>query len=224
MRFILAFLLSTLSAILNSTYASLTKNEYKVVVFGPASAGKSSFLNRLLHGKSLTPATVSRVPPTIGVTFYQLVVDTNMTLHFWDTAGQERYFSAMRQYARHARVAIFVYDVSSERSLEEMALLFDKVMEVGLDECLLLVVGLKKDLLSLDRQDGLLMADSLMGNRGIGGFYVASAMDSDNDFEGTKTSILTRIINHCNHVKTNEADDRIITLQESDSDQSTCEC
>jgi Ras-related protein Rab-6A len=44
----------------------------------------------------------------------------NYRLQMWDTAGQERYRSLIPTYLKNAQLAVFVYDVTKESSLNSI--------------------------------------------------------------------------------------------------------
>ena len=80
----------------------------KVVVLGPADAGKTSLVQRLLEGEFHETLPTSG---TIYSSFYNKQFNT--TLQLWDTAGQERYRSVSRMFYRNGRVFLMVLDCST---------------------------------------------------------------------------------------------------------------
>lgn len=99
-----------------------TSIEAKLVILGSQGVGKTSLVNRFVNPLSPLPTTSQA---TIGASFITkriLDPDTNTTvrLQIWDTAGQERFRSISRLYYRGANACLLCYDVTSERSWEEM--------------------------------------------------------------------------------------------------------
>merc|ERR1712226_1019035 len=85
--------------------------QYKLVLLGETSVGKSSLVIRFVKGQFHEY--------TIGAAFLtQTVVVGDYTVKFeiWDTAGQERYHSLAPMYYRGAAAAIVVYDITSTPS------------------------------------------------------------------------------------------------------------
>lgn len=94
--------------------------EAKIVVLGAQGVGKTSLVNRFID-----PNASLNVQSTVGATFLTKKLhdpDTNTTvrLQVWDTAGQERFRSLSRLYYRNAHAGILCYDVTDEKSWEEM--------------------------------------------------------------------------------------------------------
>ena len=66
--------------------------------------------------------------PTIGADFHSKrleVIDSNnekrmVTMQIWDTAGQERFQSLGRAFYRGAEACVLVYDVTNEKSFDNL--------------------------------------------------------------------------------------------------------
>lgn len=71
--------------------------QFRVVVLGDATVGKTSLLRRFVEGAAgtLEPEPELEAAPTVGVEFYgralQLPAGPWVKLQLWDTAGQERF-------------------------------------------------------------------------------------------------------------------------------------
>ena len=92
--------------------------QWKVVLIGAASTGKTSILRRLVFG-----AFPEDVTTTLGAALstYEVKKDnTNIHMNIWDTAGQESYRSLARLYYRDAKAAVVVFDVCSVESFKEV--------------------------------------------------------------------------------------------------------
>jgi len=94
--------------------------EAKIVILGAQGVGKTSLVTRFLD-----PSAPISVQSTVGASFLTKRIhdpDSNTTvrLQVWDTAGQERFKSISRLYYRGAHAGILCYDVTSERSWDEM--------------------------------------------------------------------------------------------------------
>lgn len=88
----------------------------KIVLAGPASAGKSSLMRRLT-----TDTFDECEPQTIGAAFHQARVQRHgqdVKLDLWDTAGQERFgiMNLQQLYYRGGAVAVLVFDFSLPKS------------------------------------------------------------------------------------------------------------
>ena len=92
--------------------------QWKVVLIGAASTGKTSILRRLVFG-----AFPEEVTPTLGAALspYDVKInDSVIHMNIWDTAGQESYRSLARLYYRDAKAAVVVFDVCSLESFKEV--------------------------------------------------------------------------------------------------------
>lgn len=101
-------------------------------------------------------------PSTIGASFVtKRITDpdtaTTVRLQIWDTAGQERFRSISRLYYRGANAGLLCYDVTSEKSWEEMKGWLREMRDQCSgnngdieDEPIIHVVGTKSDLVAED--------------------------------------------------------------------------
>ncbi|KAI5169932.1 Ras-related protein Rab-5A [Pancytospora epiphaga] len=117
---------------------------YKMVILGHYSVGKSSIALNFVKGE-FNPNEES----TIGASFLtKTIVGENHAIKYeiWDTAGQERYYSLIPMYYRGAHVALIVYDVTSELSLETAKNWVEELKYDKPQEFLKVLVCNKKDL------------------------------------------------------------------------------
>jgi small GTP-binding protein len=132
-----------------------TSIEAKLVVLGAQGAGKTSLVSRFIN----PAAPLSQnVQSTIGASFVTKRItdpDTSTTvrLQIWDTAGQERFRSLSRLYYRGANAGVLCYDITSEKSWEEMKTWLAEMKaycEDGDPMPIIHVVGTKSDLVTED--------------------------------------------------------------------------
>jgi Ras-related protein Rab-24 len=94
------------------------KVDLKVVLLGKEYGGKTSLVERYIHGKFNAQAPYQS---TIGAAFGAKKVSVNgesVTLGIWDTAGSERYESMSRIYYRGAKSAIVCFDLTDPSSFD----------------------------------------------------------------------------------------------------------
>jgi small GTP-binding protein len=87
---------------------------HKVVVVGESGVGKTSLVSYFVEQDCS-----KKHIPTIGAGYYCSEVklwEKTVSLDIWDTAGQELYRALVPQYARNARAALIVFDLSSQDS------------------------------------------------------------------------------------------------------------
>lgn len=145
---------------------------FKIVVVGDYSVGKTTFIQRLLQvplpssaasGESVqpTPAPNAEIPvvsPTVGTDFYSRLIPSILPgvavrLQLWDTAGLEKYSAQYSNTYRNASFVICVFDVTRSCSLHSLldhhlTRAADHIPD--LEQCNILVVGNKTDLLGSD--------------------------------------------------------------------------
>ncbi|KAI1699651.1 ras family domain-containing protein [Ditylenchus destructor] len=123
--------------------------QYRIILIGDSTVGKSSLLRYFTEGKS---AEIS--DPTVGVDFYARMVEIKpnyrIKLQLWDTAGQEKFKSITRSYYRNSVGVIVVYDITNRRSFDHVQdWLSEAEANIGgpdPSQCVFLLVGHKADL------------------------------------------------------------------------------
>jgi small GTP-binding protein len=130
---------------------SLAPANYKVVVVGATSVGKSSIVQRLVQGTFTEDGAT-----TCGADFFTYSCPVNSTpvkLQIWDTAGQERFRSISKSYFRNAVGAILVYDITNVPSFDQLGEWLNDLQTLAAPNAYILIVGNKSDL-EKDRQVG----------------------------------------------------------------------
>ena len=103
---------------------NLTKEDVlicKVVLLGESSVGKTCiitrFIDNLFQQEVITTTGASYATKSI---LYKDYHNKIIKFEIWDTAGQEKYRSLTQIFYKDAAIAILVYDITSEKSFEEM--------------------------------------------------------------------------------------------------------
>jgi Ras-related protein Rab-21 len=123
--------------------------EAKLVILGSQGVGKTSLVMRYVNN-TFSPHSTS----TIGASFLTKRIYMNecrIVLQIWDTAGQERFRSMAPMYYRGANVAILVYDITSEKSFQDISSWAEELQRNTADIDIY-VVGSKLDLAQKHRQ------------------------------------------------------------------------
>ena len=132
---------------------------HKVVLIGNSAVGKTSIINQYIYNSSAPDHT-----PTVGIDFFAKTLDLNgqsLRLQIWDTAGQEKFHSLIPSYIRNSTVAVFVFDITSENSFEDLEKWYKMVEDIANPK--LVVVGNKVDLeeeRKISEEDGKKFADA----------------------------------------------------------------
>ena len=105
---------------MSDDYSEIQPDICKVVLLGESSVGKTSIITRFIddsfsaNGMATTGASYAN--KSIVYRDYKKA----LKFEIWDTAGQEKYRSLTQIFYKDASIAILVYDVTDERSFEEL--------------------------------------------------------------------------------------------------------
>jgi small GTP-binding protein len=119
-------------------------SEYRVVVLGATSVGKTSIINSLT-ADSFDPKESTTVAASF-VRHEVTVGDTTVVMQIWDTAGQEKYKSLSRIYYRGSRAAVAVFDLTQLATFEALDDWIHGFTELVGDDAAIFVLGNKADL------------------------------------------------------------------------------
>ncbi|KAH3743898.1 Rac1 protein [Pelomyxa schiedti] len=111
----------------NSYYTSGAQTEVKLVIVGGGGVGKSALTIQFIQKHF-----INEYDPTIEDS-YRKQISLNgqtITLDILDTAGQEEYSAMRDQYMRTGQGFIFVYDVTSRNSYDELSNFLEQVKRV----------------------------------------------------------------------------------------------
>ncbi|KAJ5072585.1 ras-related protein rabf2b [Anaeramoeba ignava] len=138
--------------------------EYKLVLLGESSVGKSSLVLRYCKDQFFDSQE-----PTIGAAFLTQAVqfnDLEIKLQIWDTAGQERYHSLAPMYYKGASAAIVVYDITNPTSFDRAKQWVNELQSNGPPDIVIAFAGNKFDLESrrkVEARDG----EAYANNQGL---------------------------------------------------------
>ncbi|MHA2283137.1 MAG: Rab family GTPase [Promethearchaeota archaeon] len=116
---------------------------YKVCVFGNTAVGKTSLVDRYL-----TDEFHENIQATLGATIHIKFIEVKggkITLQIWDFGGHKNFMFLIPTYARGSSGAIFMFDLTNHKSLENLndwLIEFSKVSRI----IPLILVGNKLDL------------------------------------------------------------------------------
>lgn len=119
--------------------------QYKVILLGDISVGKTSILRRFIEDEF-----TSEYYCTVGVEFRIKTIYLNNNLgadlKIWDTCGEEKYRTITRQYYRDSNGVLLVFDLTSAVSFEKLQEWYDDVVNNGPKDLHIVLIGNKKDL------------------------------------------------------------------------------
>eukprot|EP01119_Soliformovum_irregulare_P025842 TRINITY_DN966_c0_g1_i1.p1 TRINITY_DN966_c0_g1~~TRINITY_DN966_c0_g1_i1.p1 ORF type:complete len:183 (-),score=30.90 TRINITY_DN966_c0_g1_i1:78-626(-) len=118
--------------------------EYKIVVLGGGSVGKSAITIQFIQNHF-----VEEYDPTIEDSYRKRVCidQTTMLLDILDTAGQEEYRALRDQYMRTGAAFLLIYSVTSRSSFEEIPIWKENIHRIKDSDLVpIVLVGNKTDL------------------------------------------------------------------------------
>jgi Ras-related protein Rab-6A len=124
--------------------ASGSINNYKIVIIGDISVGKTSILSQFRYG-SFDQAYL----PTLGIDFFTknfFYEDKTIRLILWDTAGQERFRSLIPSYLKNANCIVIVYDITNKDSFNSLNRWLKDAKQNAPEETIFVICGNKIDL------------------------------------------------------------------------------
>jgi len=90
----------------------------KTLIAGEGGVGKTTLLHRYIEGVFMKDTKM-----TIGVEFHlkELIIDdTKVLLQIWDFGGQERFRFLLKSYAKGAKGAVIMFDLTRPLTLENI--------------------------------------------------------------------------------------------------------
>lgn len=143
---------------------SLWHYQFRIIMLGDSTVGKSSLLKRYAEGVFL-----ETMNQTVGVDFYvhfmEIKPDVRIKLQFWDTAGQERFRSVTRSYYRNSAGGVLVFDLTNRASFESIRKWHQEVLDtVKPHHIVFVLIGHKSDLVAerkVEQKEAEKLASSL---------------------------------------------------------------
>ncbi|CAI8032811.1 Ras-related protein Rab-8A [Geodia barretti] len=153
---------------------------FKLLLIGDSGVGKTCILVRFSED-----AFNSTFISTIGIDFKIRTVEIDgkkIKLQIWDTAGQERFRTITTAYYRGAMGIMLVYDVTSEKSFDNIRNWIRNIEENASSDVDKMILGNKCDLSEsrvISTERGKLLADEhgvkFMETSAKSGFHVETA-------------------------------------------------
>jgi small GTP-binding protein len=170
---------------------------YKLLLLGDSGVGKTSLICRWTMDTFSASTT-----GTVGVDFKakKVCVDgDNFQIQVWDTAGQEQFHKITTSYYRGANGIMLVYDVTDEKSANEVSYWMKNITTHATGNISVVMVGNKGDLLT-GRDSPILTAGKNNAKKYDVPHFVASAKDSSGVDEAF-LSLVRRVITADSQVK-----------------------
>lgn len=160
-------------------------DEFKIIVLGDPSAGKTPFIIRYTTGFFLEDKI------TTGVDFYSKITnfkERKVKLQFWDFGQDERFRFLLHQYSKGAHAAMFIYDITNSLSLDHLSAWILPLRECA-GEIPIILVGIKLDL-EADREVSWERGVFAMRQYALSAFYETS-MKTGQNFDSIFSDLLS---------------------------------
>ena len=195
--------------------------EYKFILLGDSSVGKSSIFKRLL-GNSFSKNQIS----TLGtekaiINFDDLEIDKNTRQNFkivlFDTAGQERYRAITKSYFRDSQGIVLIYSIVDEESFKHIEAWLDSIKDSLSDwkrsGYIVMLLGNKLDIAEENKEQRMILkeeAEKICSEQGIywGGECSAKTFDENKFkeiFENFMKQIYLKLGNDVKNINNNKS-------------------
>ena len=195
--------------------------EYKFILLGDSSVGKSAIFKRL-SGTSFSPNQIA----TIGtekeiLNFDDLEIDKNNHRNFkivlFDTAGQERYRAITKSYFRDSQGIVLIYSIVDEESFKHIEAWLDSIKDSLSDwkrsGYIVMLLGNKLDIAEENKEQRMILkeeAEKICSEQGIywGGECSAKTFDENKFkeiFEKFMKQIYLKLGNDVKNINNNKS-------------------
>ena len=136
--------------------------EIKTILVGMSGTGKTNIINAMTN----RPFDSNKIS-TLTSSFIEKYIELNKKkyhIELWDTAGQEKYRSLTKIFLKDSKIVIFVYDITTKDSFDEIDYWVNTVKEILGESPVFGLVGNKKDLYMnevIDEDTGRNKADEI---------------------------------------------------------------
>jgi len=117
---------------------------YKILLLGDSSVGKTCFLMRYTDG-TFQEIHMSTIGLDYKLKNVQLDDGKIVKIQIWDTAGQDRFRTITKNYYKGANGIILLYDVTNQKSFQNIKTWLDQIKEEIEQKVSLMLVGNKID-------------------------------------------------------------------------------
>lgn len=122
----------------------MDEDTVRLVLIGNAYVGKTALITRFVERN--VPDTYKQTIGAAFHTFQQKLGEIVLTVQVWDTAGQEKFRSLGPAYYRKASAAIAVFDVTDQKSFDDLNDWILAFQEVAGSDAHVFIAGNKSDL------------------------------------------------------------------------------
>lgn len=186
--------------------------DVKAVLVGESGVGKTSILKQFTT-HIFDPDCQASISSQFTSKVITIPNESNgIRFDLWDTAGQEKYRSLAKIFYKDAKVVIFVYEVISKKSFENLkSYWYEQVKNNCSSNAVFALVANKSDLYNkaeIEEKDGIKWADE------IGAIFQSTSAMNNTGIDSLFENIGKKIINpNFNYKEENEADKKLYELK-----------
>ena len=118
--------------------------DIKIILVGMSGTGKTNMIYALTDQK-FTADSLTTTSSTF-VEKFETINNKKYRLEIWDTAGQEKFRSLTKLFVKDAKVVVFVYDITSMESFQDLDYWIKTIFDILGDDPILGLAGNKSDL------------------------------------------------------------------------------
>lgn len=189
----------------------------KVVLIGESGVGKTSIISRFINDTFDHNVVTSLGASYISKTLNFQEQQRSIKFDIWDTAGQEKYRSLAKVFYKDAMIIIFVYDITSKSSFDEIKnFWYKQIKDNILCPPIYAVAANKSDLYEsekVDEKEAKEFADQ------IGAIYKATSALSNNGIDTLFNFLGKKYLNKNFNYKEDEAGTSNSDLPADDNNQ-----
>ena len=101
-------------------------DDIKVILVGESGTGKTSLINCIQGKQFFEGAQMSSMICSF-VKINMEILNNKYIINLWDTIGQEKFRSLTKIFLNDSKIVIFVYDITKEKTFEELSFWFDLI-------------------------------------------------------------------------------------------------
>ena len=121
------------------------EKELKVILVGESGTGKTSLINSV-QGQVFYEGTQISTLMSSFIKVELTINEKKYSVNLWDTIGQEKYRSLTNLFLNGAQIVIFVFDITSKGSFEQLDYWFDLINKKMGDDVIKGIAANKFDL------------------------------------------------------------------------------
>jgi small GTP-binding protein len=153
---------------------------FKLVLVGNQSVGKSSIIRRYIH-HSFNKDYTCTIGTELSKKSLPIGDRKQVNLYIWDTCGQEKFRSVTRQYYHDTQAILFVFDLINRKSFDDMKSWIDEALNyTDCEQCMFFLIGNKSDMKEEICVESKEIKNFLKKSKNLKKYFEVSALENNN--------------------------------------------